>query len=186
MGSLSRLLRPQETVLVYRRPHWRALVRPVLVVWAGSGLAGIAGGFVEVQVSDPAERRLAWAAIAGVCAVLVLVFALSPVLRWARTVLVVTDERVIYRWAGDRRHPLDLPLARISAVRYRRTLTERLLGTGSLILECGHLPAVEIDEVPGVEAVHERVYEELHRLPPVPLEPPERTRRGGVRTWFGD
>ncbi|MBB0994184.1 PH domain-containing protein, partial [Dietzia sp. SLG510A3-40A3] len=50
MGFIRSVLAPGETLIVHTHPHWRALVRPALVTVVGAGLAGIAGGFIEVQV----------------------------------------------------------------------------------------------------------------------------------------
>lgn len=166
MGFVRSVLDPGEELILHSHPHWRALVRPALVTAVGAGLAGIAGGFIEVQVVHDGDRRVAWALVAGLYLLLVLRFALWPAVRWARTDLVVTDERVLYRPAGSRRRGVDVPLRRVSAVRFRHTLADRALGTGSLILECGPLPPVEIDHVPRVARVHAAVYDELVRLPP--------------------
>lgn len=173
MGFVRSVLDPGEALIVHSHPHWRALVRPALVIVVGAGLAGIAGGFLEVQVGDPADRRVAWALVAGLYLLVVARFGLWPLLRWARTDLVVTDERVLYRPAGSRRRGVDVPLRRVSAVRFRHTLADRAMGTGCLILECGHHPSVEIHDVPGVAKVHAAVYDELVRQPPTPP----------VRTW---
>lgn len=166
MGLPRAVLGPGEELLVHSHPHWRALVRPALLTCVGAGLAGVAGGFVEKQVHEVSEQHVAWAVLAVVYALLVLRFALLPAVRWLRTELVVTDSRVVYRPAGSRRYGVDVPLRRVSAVRFRHTLADRALGTGSLILECGYLPPVEIADVPGIAEVHAAVYTELTRLPP--------------------
>ncbi|MFL0579777.1 PH domain-containing protein [Dietzia sp. 179-F 9C3 NHS] len=178
MGFPRSVLAPGEELLVHSHPHWRALVRPALVAVVGAGLAGIAGGFVEVQVVHAADRSVAWALLAGLYTLVVVPYGLWPAVRWARTALVVTDERVLYRPAGSARRGVDVPLRRVSAVRFRHTLADRALGTGCLILECGHLPPVEIDHVPHVATVHALVYDELQRLPPPPPPtPPTRAPR---------
>ena len=182
MGFVRSVLAPGETLIVHSHPHWRALLRPALITVIGAGLAGIAGGFIETQVVHPGDRAATWAMVAGLYAVVVLRLGLWPAVRWARTDLVVTDERVLYRPAGSSRRCVDVPLRRISAVRFRHTLTDRVLGTGALILECGQLPPVEIDHVPEVARVHAAVYDEVLRLPPppppVPVAPGPRFRWG--------
>lgn len=172
MGFVHSVVTPGEQVIVHSHPHWRGLVRPALVTTIGAGLAGIAGGFIEVQVVHAADRAATWALVAGLYVLVALRFALWPAVRWVRTDLVVTDERVLYRPAGSRRRCVDVPLRRVSAVRFRHTLADRALGTGCLILECGHLPPVEIDHVPDVARVHAAVYDELLRLPPPPPPAP--------------
>lgn len=172
MRFLRSVLDPGETLIVHAHPHWRGLVRPALVAVVGAGLAGIAGGFIEAQVVHPGDRTVAWAMLAVLVTLAVLRFGVWPLIRWLRTDLVVTDERVLYRPAGSTRRCVDVPLRRISAVRFRHTLSDRALGTGCLILELGHLPPVEIDNVPDVARVHAVVYDELLRLPPPPPPPP--------------
>lgn len=181
MGFVRSVLTPGESMIVHSHPHWRGLVRPALVTVIGAGLAGIAGGFIEVQVVHAGDRSATWAMVVGLYLLLVLRFGLWPAVRWARTDLVVTDERVLYRPAGSSRRCVDVPLRRVSAVRFRHTLADRALGTGCLILECGHLPPVEIDHVPDVARVHAAVYEELLRLPPPP--PPAPLAAGPRFRW---
>jgi len=168
VGFVRSVVAPGEELIVHSHPHWRALVRPALVAVVGAGLAGIAGGFVESQVVHTGDRTAVWTLGGVLYLLLVLRFALWPAVRWARTDLVVTDERVLYRPAGSNRRSVDVPLARLSAVRFRHTLGDRALRTGTLILEPGHLPPVEIDDVPDVAGVHAAIYEELLRLPPPP------------------
>lgn len=182
MAFVRSVLVPGETLIVHTHPHWRQLIRPALVGLVASGLAGIAGGFIEVQVVHAADRTATWTMVAVLTLLVLLRLAVWPALRWARTDLIVTDERVLYRPAGSSRRCVDVPLRRISAVRFRHTLSDRALGTGCLILELGHLPPVEIDHVPEVARVHAAVYDELLRLPPppppIPLAPAPRFRWG--------
>ncbi len=172
MAFVRSVLAPGETLIVHTHPHWRRLIRPALVAVIGAGLAGIAGGFIEVQVAHPADRTATWTMVAVLYLLVALRFALWPVVRWVRTDLLVTDERVLYRPAGSSRRCVDVPLRRISAVRFRHTLSDRAMGTGCLILELGHLPPVEIDHVPEVARIHAVVYDELLRLPPPPPPAP--------------
>lgn len=182
MAFVRSVLAPGETLIVHTHPHWRRLIRPALVAVIGAGLAGIAGGFIEVQVAHAADRTATWSMVAVLYLLVTLRFALWPAVRWARTDLLVTDERVLYRPAGSSRRCVDVPLRRISAVRFRHTLSDRAMGTGCLILELGHLPPVEIDHVPEVARIHAVVYDELLRLPPppppAPAAPPPRFRWG--------
>ena len=182
MAFVRSALAPGETLIVHTHPHWRRLIRPALVALVAAVLAGIAGGFIEVQVEHAGDRTATWTMVAVMYLVVVLRFALWPTIRWARTDLLVTDERVLYRPAGSSRRCVDVPLRRISAVRFRHTLSDRAMGTGCLILELGHLPPVEIDHVPEVARIHAVVYDELLRLPPtpppVPLAPAPRFRWG--------
>ena len=172
MAFVRSVLAPGEALIVHTHPHWRRLIRPALVAVVAAGLAGIAGGFIEVQVAHAADRTATWSMVAVLYLLVVLRFALWPAIRWARTDLLVTDERVLYRPAGSTRRCVDVPLRRISAVRFRHTLSDRAMGTGCLILELGHLPPVEIDHVPEVARIHAVVYDELLRLPPPPPPTP--------------
>ena len=89
----------------------------------------------------------------GVAVLLVGRLTLLPVVRWRTTHLVVTTRRLLVREGVHRRHGLDVPLERISAVHTRRTRVGRLLGYGSLVVDVGPDGEVEFGDLPGVEDV---------------------------------
>jgi uncharacterized membrane protein YdbT with pleckstrin-like domain len=126
-------LDPGETVRFEARPHTVALVRPL----SRSLLLALAGG-VLVGLSPP------WLGVLG--AVLLgagALFALRAVLRWDRTSLVVTTEKLLVVHGVAKRRAAAVRLARVGPVEVEQGLLGRLLGYGTVIagdLEVPYVP----------------------------------------------
>lgn len=154
MAHLEDTLGADEQVLVHRHPHWSALVGPVVVLL----VVAAAVGYVAAACRGLTWRREAWSLLALAALALLARFSVLPALRWGTTHLVVTEDRVLLRRGLVRRAGLDVPVDRITGVRYRHGLLDRLLGTGTLVLEAHAAPPVELDRVPRVAAVHAELY----------------------------
>jgi hypothetical protein len=55
----------------------------------------------------------------------------------------------------------DIPLTRISSVQFRNGLWDRVLGTGTLIIDSSSHEPLEYDDIPQVEQVHSLLYHEV-------------------------
>ena len=152
MAYPDKVLATDEEVVLHLHPHVKALARPVLVLLAAVGV----GTFLLVQV--PAVWAQ-WAVLAAVLAV-VVVFAGVPFLRWRTTHLVLTTQRVLVREGVLARSGRGVPLARVTEVSYERSLPERVLGSGTLVVEnAGERGAVVVRDVPRVERVQATLYQ---------------------------
>jgi uncharacterized membrane protein YdbT with pleckstrin-like domain len=151
------LLVEGEQVVVHEHPHWKMLVGPVLVLLLVVGVASFLAALVSAQSWAP------WAWLGLACAGLALVgrFTVFPVVRWRTTHLVVTSRRVLVREGVFTRHGFDIPLSRITGVQFRRSLLERILGSGTLVIESASDEPLEFDDVPGVQRVHAVLYNEV-------------------------
>jgi uncharacterized membrane protein YdbT with pleckstrin-like domain len=141
-----------EEVVLDVRPHWRRLIRPaalfplVVGLMAYSAAALPAGHWLRIE-------RLA-IVVAGV---LVLGWgSLRPWLVWRGTRLLVTNRRVVVRRGVLGRVGRDLPLNRISDVSFQQRLSERVWGSGTLVVEtageAGRLVVTDVSAVADVQA----------------------------------
>lgn len=151
------LLVPGEQIVTHRRPHWRSLVVPVVVLLLVVGTGTFLAALVRVQSWAP----WAWLALAVTGAVLVGWFTVAPVVRWRATHFVVTSRRVLVREGVLSRHGIDIPMSRINSVQFRHTALERVLGCGTLIIESASDEPLEFADVPGVQRVHALLYQEV-------------------------
>ena len=151
------LLVEDEQVVVHKHPHWKMVVGPVLVLLLVVGVASFLAALVRAQAWAP----WAWLGLAAVGLALVARFTVYPVVRWRTTHLVVTDRRVLVREGVLTRHGMDVPLHRISSVQLRHTLWERLLGSGTLVVESDSDETLEFEDVPGVQRVHALLHREV-------------------------
>lgn len=122
-----RLQSADEEVLIDAHPHW--------VFFFGPAAATVSAAVVSlavIMVWPSAPIVLAW-----LLTVLVLVPAgwlLLRLLRWIGTSLVVTTERIVMRRGPGKRRMTEVRMRRVHTVHLRRSLLERLVGCGSLIV----------------------------------------------------
>lgn len=138
-----------EQVVIHIHTHGKALIWPVVaLVLLGAALGG---GIALLPPST--EPWGIWAAV-GLFVVLVIWLVLLPFLRWITTTYTVTDRRIITRRGILNKTGHDLPLRRINNVNYERSLTDRILGCGTLVLETAAGQPLVLHDLPGVEKVH--------------------------------
>ncbi|MBW3593812.1 MAG: PH domain-containing protein, partial [Actinobacteria bacterium] len=117
---------PGEQVRLESRPHGAALVRPLARALA---LAVTGGALVLLG------PRVSWG-IAGV-GVLVLAIgalaALAAVVRWDRTLLVLTSEKLFVVYGVVRRRAAAVRLSRAGPIEIEQSIPGRLFGYGTLI-----------------------------------------------------
>jgi uncharacterized membrane protein YdbT with pleckstrin-like domain len=150
------VLTKDEHVVLHLHPHWKALIRPVLVVVLA--LAAVVLGLIFLPGGNVGAIGLY--VIVGVVVVLVVWLALWPYLVWRTTHYVFTNERVLLQqgvFARDRR---DIPLSRVNDHSMTQRFVERLLGCGTLTIEsAGERGQSVLNDIPGVEKVQTTLYE---------------------------
>lgn len=81
-------------------------------------------------------------------------WVLLPFLRWVTSRYTVTNRRLITRSGILTRTGRDIPLYRINDVSYEKSLTDRLLGCGTLVIsDATDKAGVTLHDVPRVEQV---------------------------------
>lgn len=161
MGYPDNVLADGEQVVLHRHPHFKRLIGPVLVLLVTAALASFAAAVVSRTDWDPRARQVVSAVIAVIWLVLVGWLTLRPFFAWLTTHFVITDRRVMYRHGVLTRAGIDIPLARINSVEFRHGLFDRMLRTGTLVIESASQDPLEFHDIPGVEQVHSLLYHEV-------------------------
>ena len=143
------LLAGDENVVFTAHSHWKNIVVPVLVIVATAGAAA----FVLVElVPDPAEQAWQRWTVGALAALLALVFGVWPILGWTASTDTLTTRRLISRRGVFSREGKDLPIDRVHSVSYRRSLVDRMLGCGTLVVQtAGENSDVELYDVAHIE-----------------------------------
>jgi uncharacterized membrane protein YdbT with pleckstrin-like domain len=150
------VLSADERVVLHLHPHWKMLVRPVLV--AVLAVAAVVAGFVFLPAGG--AGTVAIYTIAAIGLVLIAVFALRPYLVWRTTHYVFTNERVLVQHGVLSRDRRDIPLARVNDHAMNQRFAERLLRCGTLTIEsAGERGQVVLVDIPNVERVQTTLYE---------------------------
>lgn len=147
MGYPERLLSEDEVIESQFRPHWSGILREGLVV-----LGGVAIAIVLAIFQTP---PWAYLVVAG----LVLVLITPGLVKWANTLHVITNERLIYRAGLIAKQGTELPLEVIQNVAFNQTLFERIFGTGDLMIEsAGTHGQTRYKDIPDPESVQSLIY----------------------------
>lgn len=161
MGYPDNLLAQDEHVVLHRHPHWKRLVGPVLALLVLTALASFGAAVVNRMDWDPRARQIVMAVIGVLWLLAVAWLTLRPFLAWRSTHFVITDRRVMYRHGLFTRSGIDIPLARINSVEFRHGVLDRMVRSGTLVIESASQDPLEFDDVPQVEQVHALLYHEV-------------------------
>ncbi|MEI8056199.1 MAG: PH domain-containing protein [Actinomycetes bacterium] len=146
MGYPKKLLADDEKIVYELRPHWRSLIVPVLMFL----VAIFVGVFLIARFDNSVVR---WV-ISAAMLVVVLGWAVKPFLDWYTTQYVFTDRRIIVRAGWISRQGRDMPLSRVNDVSFAHSPIERMLNSGTLIVESGGTNGqLVIKNVPDVEQI---------------------------------
>ena len=145
-----------ENIQFTVRTHVKVLFVPAFVLI----LLGAAVGLTLALLPASAQPWGTWVAV-GLAVILFLWLVLAPFLRWLTSTYTITDRRIITRKGIINKVGHDLPLRRINNVNYERSLTDRMLGCGTLILETAAGQPLTLPDVPKVERVHVAITELL-------------------------
>jgi uncharacterized membrane protein YdbT with pleckstrin-like domain len=150
------VLTNDEHVVLHLHPHWKALIRPVLVLVLV--IAAVIVGWVFLPGGTGGMVGLYAIGAAGL--VLVAWLVLWPYLVWRTTHYVFTNERVLLQEGVFSRNRRDIPLNRVNDHAMSQHFVERLLGCGTLTIEsAGERGQTVLTDIPHVERVQTTLYE---------------------------
>lgn len=151
MGFPQRLLGDAEHVVRHMRTHLKALILPVIVLFAAATAVWFGLTLLPDEGAGASAGR--WALV-GIGALVVARWSLWPLLVWLTTTYTVTSERLITRQGVVNRHGRDIPLGRINDVAYQQDLLDRVLRCGSLnVSAASEQGTIVLTDVPRVHAV---------------------------------
>jgi uncharacterized membrane protein YdbT with pleckstrin-like domain len=140
---------PERSVLVLH-PHWKVLVGPVFLAVLVLAAAIAIAVAIPSGVHAGTERLVDLA----VAAVLLIYVVVRPLLIWKTTTYELTSGRLRVREGIVARRGRDIPLTRISDVSFTRSLLDRLVGAGRLVVESpGEHGQIVLTDIPQVERV---------------------------------
>ena len=153
MPLTRRRLAAGEDVLIDVRPHWSRLAAPV------AALAAVIAGAITALV-DGVPGWVDWpilALLVGSALWLVVRY-----LRWATTRLLLTNSRIIERRGVLARVSREMPLSALTEIGLRRSIFERLIGTGDLTVESAGRDGVEVfPALPRPAAIRDEIYAQM-------------------------
>jgi len=143
------MLAAGEQVVFRAHSHWKNIFWPVVLTLVVGALVTLA--LLEWLPSPEDHAWQRWTVV--VVAVLVVVpFGLWPVVTWLASTDTLTTRRLISRSGVFTRQGRDIPIDRVHSVSYRRSLLDRMLGSGTLVVQtAGDDSDVELHDVARIE-----------------------------------
>jgi uncharacterized membrane protein YdbT with pleckstrin-like domain len=150
------VLTKDERLVLHLHPHWKAIIRPVLVLVLA--VAALVVGWVFLPGGTGGMVGLY--AIGAMALVLVLWLTVWPYVVWRTTHYIFTTERVLLQEGVFSRNRRDIPLNRVNDHSMSQHFIERLLGCGTLTIEsAGERGQTVLTDIPHVERVQTTLYE---------------------------
>lgn len=157
MGFPRELLADHEDIVFELRPHWLALIPPALWTVVAFLVLFLGARVSDAQAWETTGNRIA----AVIAAVIWLLFAVIPFLRWRFTLFVLTTDRLMTREGIIAKRSKEIPLERINDVAFHQSVIERLVGAGDLLIEsAGERGQGRIRNVRDPEQVQLMIYKE--------------------------
>jgi uncharacterized membrane protein YdbT with pleckstrin-like domain len=150
MGLPAKLLGDGEHVEVHVRTHGKALFLPAIALIALGAAVGFGTALMPEEFTPIGQY-----VVIIIVIVLAIWWCLVPFLHWWNTTYTVTNRRLITRTGILNKTGKDLPLARINDVSYERSLTDRMLGCGTLNIQtAADAGVITLEDIPDVQQVH--------------------------------
>ena len=154
--GFDRSLATGEEVVAILHPHWKTLVRPILLTFVVVAVLLIGEVLIPASAAADGERL----ALAVLAIVLLMWWLTIPLLRWRTTVYELTTRRLRLRDGIIARNGRDIPLSRITDVSFRKGPLDRLLGSGTLVVEsAGEHGQLTLNEIPNAERVQATLFQ---------------------------
>jgi membrane protein YdbS with pleckstrin-like domain len=154
--AFDRSLAAGEEPVVILHPHWKVLVRPIALTFLVVAVLLVGEVLIPAGRAANGERL----ALAVVAIALLMWWLIIPLLRWRTTVYELTTRRLRLRDGIVARNGRDIPLSRITDISYRKGPLDRLLGSGTLVVEsAGEHGQLRLTEIPGVERVQATLFQ---------------------------
>lgn len=156
-----KLLADHEKIVFDLKPHWVALVAPLL--WTIAGFVVMIYGTILINDRADGAARTNLRYVLWLLTLTVIIYlGMFPFLRWATTHFVLTTDRLITRHGVIAKHSREIPLERINDVAFSQSILERFLGAGDLMIEsAGERGQSRITNVRKPEDVQLMIYKEV-------------------------
>ncbi|MPZ91887.1 MAG: PH domain-containing protein [Actinobacteria bacterium] len=155
-------LAPGEEVVRTTRRHLSILARPALGTLVLIGILGVIGWFTGPRSTTDVVDQ-----VCGALAGLLLLRFVLKVRRWSNERILVTDRRIATVGGFMARRVSSWPYIRIHDLGLRRSITGRLLGYGTIVIEAtipGSAPVV-LERIPDPNGFYRDMMEVLTEGP---------------------
>ena len=161
MGLTKNSLTEDEKIVLEFHPHWSTLVATIFWAIVAAAVAAVVIFFIP----DGDSQTLVRLVVAAIGVLAIIVVGFLPFLRWVTTTYTLTNRRFVMRHGILSRSGRDIPLTRVNDVSFEHNLIERMLGTGTLMVESGgEQGQLVLKKIPRVEYAQNQLYRLVEEL----------------------
>jgi uncharacterized membrane protein YdbT with pleckstrin-like domain len=151
MAFPRRLLVEGEELIVDLRPHWIALVMPIL--------ATVATLVAMIVLYETFEERILDTIVGVAGALFLLAYPVRKLVDWLTSHFVVTSDRIIHRRGFIAKYSMEVPLEAINDVRFDQGIVDRVIGAGTLVIQSASEAGRQVfDHIRQPEEVQKTIY----------------------------
>jgi uncharacterized membrane protein YdbT with pleckstrin-like domain len=151
MAFPRRLLVEGEELVIDLRPHWIALVMPVIATVITLVAMLLLYRSFDVEILD---------IVVGIAGTLfLLAYPLRRLVDWLTSHFVVTSDRIIHRRGFIAKYSMEVPLEAINDVRFEQGIVDRMIGAGTLVVQSASEAGRQVfDHIRSPEDVQKTIY----------------------------
>jgi uncharacterized membrane protein YdbT with pleckstrin-like domain len=151
MAFPNRLLIEGEELVLDLRPHWIALVMPVIATVATFAVMLVLYNTFEEPILDN---------VVGIAGTLfLLAYPVRKLVAWLTSHFVVTSDRIIHRRGFIAKYSMEVPLEAINDVRFEQGIVDRIIGAGTLVVQSASEAGRQVfDHIRKPEEVQRTIY----------------------------
>jgi uncharacterized membrane protein YdbT with pleckstrin-like domain len=151
MAFPRRLLVEGEELVIDLRPHWIALVMPVIATVITLVAMLLLYRAFDVEILD---------IVVGIAGTLfLLAYPLRRLVDWLTSHFVVTSDRIVHRRGFIAKYSMEVPLEAINDVRFEQGIVDRMIGAGTLVVQSASEAGRQVfDHIRNPEDVQKTIY----------------------------
>lgn len=149
------VLTDEEEVVLHLHPHWKRVLRPILLVL----LAVVVTAVAWVMLPTNQGGRIGFAVVGLIMLYQGIRYGAVPLAIWRSTHYVFTDERILLQDGVIARERRDLPLNRVNDHVVTQSVLDRIFGSGTLTIDSIGDQAAVLASVPKAQQVQSLLYE---------------------------
>lgn len=151
-----------EEVIRKMRPHWIVLILPTVALIILTTMYVWLMGLIS-NLPEPFKTIVVWV-VSLIMFALFLRWVAKGLIWWATTKYLFTNKRIVTRSGLIRVTGETIALNKVQSIQFEKTLLERLVGSGSLIIESASENSIRIIYVWDAERIQQEVYAQINKL----------------------
>ena len=160
MAIADRYLSEDEELVHVARQHWTVVAGEFLVLFIIVAVVGTALFFIPWN-EDWSLIAAGGVVLVGVIAAVALWFI--PMLKWATTVYILTNRRLMMRDGVISKQGRDMPLTRVNDVSFNISLWERIMRYGTLSIQsASEQEGMVLQRVPKPQWFQSEIYRQVN------------------------